>query len=118
MKECYMAVNIKFEHEDAVAVCNRILRKPPEQRHGITGFWRVDLNRVKNERVLRLADMNHRRFLLEAEIDPQGTHRMDSDRREEYINHEVIKKRIRLDNLSADERRRVRDRIWNENLLP
>jgi hypothetical protein len=113
-----MAVNIKFEHDDAVAVCSNILSKPAEKRHGITGFWAAKLSHVQNEQVIRLADMTHHRFLLEAVIDPEDTHSMDAKRREEYIDHELVKKRIRLDKLSPDERRMARDRVWKENLQP
>jgi len=73
---------------------------------------------VQNEQLIRLADMTHHRFILEAEIDPENTHSMDAKRREEYIDNEPVKKRIRLDKLSPDEQRIARDRVWNENLLP
>jgi len=113
-----MAMNIKFEDADAVAVCSAVLSKPAGERDGITGFWRADLARVKNEHVIRLADMSRRCFLLEAEIDSEDTHRMDPKRREEYIDHEIVKKQIRLERLSPDERRTARDKIWNNNLQP
>src|SRR5438270_13452841 len=84
-----MAVNIKFDQ--ALAVCQSVLSKPVDNRDGITGFWKVSLRRVQGEHLIRLADMPHRRFVLEAEIDPEATHEMEPERMEEYIDHQLLK---------------------------
>ena|SRR5437667_4623871 len=104
-----MAVNIKFDR--ALAVCKSVLSRPPRERHGITGFWHASLRRVRNQRLIRLADMPHRRFVLEAEINPAGTHVMVLERMEEYIDHELLKRSLNLDELSPDEVHKARDKL-------
>ena len=104
-----MTVNIKFNQ--ALAICKSVLSKPAGERHGITGFWHASLRRVQDQRLIRLADMPHRRFVLEAEINPAGTHVMVLERMEEYIDHELLKRSLKLDGLSPDERVKARDNV-------
>ena len=104
-----MTVNIKFNQ--ALAICKSVLSKPAGERHGITGFWHASLRRVQDQRLIRLADMTHRRFVLEAEIDPAGTHMMVPERMEEYIDHELLKRSLNLDGLSPDEVHKARDKL-------
>lgn len=49
-------------------------------RHGVTHFWLASLKRVQDERLIRIAYMPDRRFVLEAEIDGEATHVMVAER--------------------------------------
>ena len=104
-----MAVNIKFDQ--ALVVCKSVLSKPVGERDGITGFWHASLPRVQGQSLIRIAAMRRRRFVLEAEIDPEGSHMMTPERMEEYINHELLKRSLNLHGLSPDEVRKARDKI-------
>jgi hypothetical protein len=84
-----MSFNVKSRLADAVV--DSVLAKPSGSRHGITGFWRASLDRVRNERILRIGTLHGRHFLLAAEIDPIATHVMDPKRLDEYVEHEILK---------------------------
>lgn len=84
-----MSFNVKSWLVDAVV--DTVLAKPSDSRHGITGFWRASLDRVRKERILRIGTLNGHHFLLAAEIDPDATHVMDPKRLDEYVEHEVLK---------------------------
>ncbi|WP_094584968.1 hypothetical protein [Synechococcus sp. BO 8801] len=84
-----MSFNVKSWLVDAVV--DSVLAKPSGSRHGITGFWRASLDRVRNERILRVGTLHGRHFLLAAEIDPIATHVMDLKRLDEYVEHEILK---------------------------
>lgn len=85
-----MPFNVKSNF--ALAVCKGVLSKPVGKRDGITGFWKASLRRVQDELVVRMAYLPDRRFVLEAEIDPDATHTMVSSRIDEYIEHECLKR--------------------------
>jgi len=82
--------NVKSRY--ALAVRNHVIALPAGHRHGITGFWAASAWRVQNERLVRIAYLHDRRFVLEAEIDAEGTHVMVQGRFDEYIAHEVVKR--------------------------
>lgn len=84
-----MSFNVKSWLVDAVV--DSVLAKPSGSRHGITGFWRASLDRVRKERILRIGTLNGNHFLFAAEIDPIATHVMDPKRLDEYIEHEILK---------------------------
>ena len=84
-----MSFNVKSWLVDAVV--DSVLAKPSGSRHGITGFWRASLDRVRKERILRVGTLHGRHFLLAAEIDPIATHVMDPKRLDEYVEHEILK---------------------------
>lgn len=54
-----MSFNVKSWLVDAVV--DSVLAKPSGSRHGITGFWRASLDRVRNERIV-VAFRNARAF--------------------------------------------------------
>ncbi|MCP9850766.1 hypothetical protein [Cyanobium sp. Morenito 9A2] len=84
-----MSFNVKSWLVDAVV--DSVLAKPSGSRHGITGFWLASLNRVRNERILRIGTLHGHHFLLAAEIDTDTTHVMDPNRLDEYVEHEMLK---------------------------
>ncbi len=84
-----MSFNVKSRLAESVV--DAVLVKSSGSRHGITGFWRASLNRVLNERILRIGTLNGHHFLLAAEIDPIATHVMDPKRLDEYVEHEILK---------------------------
>jgi hypothetical protein len=84
-----MSFNVKSWLVDAVV--DSVLAKPSGSRHGITGFWRASLDRVRNERILRIGTLHGHHFSLAAEIDPDATHVMDPKRLDEYVEHEILK---------------------------
>lgn len=86
-----MALNIKTQY--ALAIRDHVLALPPGHRNGITGFWVAALNRAQNEAILRIALLNAHGFVLEADIDPEGTHVMVPEPIEEYLDHERLKRR-------------------------
>lgn len=90
-KAKFMALNIKTQY--ALAIRDHVLALPPGHRNGITGFWVAALNRVQSETIIRIAFMNDHRFVMEADIDPRGTHVMVRERIEEYLDHERLKRR-------------------------
>jgi hypothetical protein len=69
-----------------------LLSLPVGERHLCTGFWLAALERVRGERLVRIADMTTRQFVLEADIDPTETHEMDATRIEEYVKIELLKR--------------------------
>lgn len=93
-----MSFNVKSWLADAVV--DAVLAKPSGSRHGITGFWLASLNRVLNERILRIGTLNGHHFLLAAEIDTIATHVMDPKRFDEYVEHEILKHSKDKDSLS------------------
>lgn len=84
-----MAFNVRSEWARTVA--RHVMSKPAGRRHGISGFWTASAPRVQGERIFRMAYIPDRRFVLEAAIDPQGTHVMTQSRFEEYVEHEWLK---------------------------
>ena len=84
-----MSFNVKSWLVDAVV--DSVLAKPSGSRHGITGLWLASLDRVRNERILRIGTLHGHHFLLAAEIDPVATHLMDPKRFDEYVEHEMLK---------------------------
>lgn len=84
-----MSFNVKSRLVGAVV--DAVLAKPSGSRHGITGFWLASLDRVRNERILRIGTLHGHHFLLAAEIDPVATHVMDPKRLDEYVEHEILK---------------------------
>jgi hypothetical protein len=85
-----MAFNVKTKWGETIR--RHVLSLPPRERSLCTGFWLAALDRVKSERLLRIADMNTHRFVLEADIDPDETHSMHPDRIEEYVKIELLKR--------------------------
>jgi hypothetical protein len=83
-----MAFNVKSSW--AVPLANHILSRP--DRDGVSGFWVASLQRVRDERIYRLAFITERRFVLEADIDSERTHTMVPDRFEEYLEHALLKR--------------------------
>lgn len=105
-----MSFNVKSRLADAVV--QAALSKPAGHRHGCTGFWKASLKRVLEERYLRIATLNGHRFLLLAEIDPEGTHTMQPERLGEYIEHEFLKQSLEQTPLSQSEAEaKVKERL-------
>ena len=84
-----MAFNIKTRQ--AHALWAELEEKRAEERDGFSGFWRASLERVREQRLLRVADLDSRRFVFEADIDPAATHAMTMARMDEYRRHEAVK---------------------------
>ena len=84
-----MAFNIKTRQ--AHSLWAELEAKPEIDRDGFSGFWKASLERVRGERIVRVADIDSRRFVFEAEIDPAETHTMTMARFNEYRAHEEVK---------------------------
>ena len=97
----------------ARAVCEHILLQPNAKAHPSTGFWRASAAHVLEQRYVRIACMEQRIFLLEAEIDPQTTHIMTRDRVDEYVEFE----RIKFPNVSLDNARNTVLRCIDQNRI-
>jgi hypothetical protein len=54
--------------------------------------WPTGLSRVQKQGLMRIAYMPDRRFVFDAEIDPDGTHIMVPERMDEYMEHELLKR--------------------------
>lgn len=85
-----MAFNVKSQWARTVA--RHVLSKPAGNRDGISGFWVSSVPRIQNERIFRMAYLDDRRFVFEAEIDAGGTHVMQQSRFDEYLEHELLKR--------------------------
>ncbi|PYS20755.1 MAG: hypothetical protein DMF72_20075 [Acidobacteria bacterium] len=85
-----MAFNVKSIWTSTVA--RNVLSKPAGMRHGMTGFWVASVPRIQKERIVRMAYLPNRRFVLEAEIDAGGTHVMAQSRFDEYLEYELLKR--------------------------
>ena len=85
-----MTFNVKTKWGETVR--RHLLSLPVGERNLCTGFWLAALERVRAERLVRIADMRTRRFVLEADIDPTETHAMDPERIEEYVKIELLKR--------------------------
>ncbi len=110
-----MTLNIKSNF--ALTIAQEALRRSAGERHGITGFWVASLHRVCNERLLRIAHMPQRVFVLEAEIDADATHIMVPERMDEYTEHERLKRAQLNRTLAIDDIRAEMNRCIDQGRL-